>query len=115
MRDLHALAAPILLVGLAALAIAAATLLVLGRGPDAVEWVRRLILGVLVAEAGIGLALAIRGSGPAEWIHWLYGPAIIAVLMVPASLELPPRRRSGALAVGSLLAVALTWRLWASG
>ena len=72
---------------------------------------------LVVADAAIGLALAVRGGSPAEGIHWLYGVAIVLALLGPGALrpELSAQTRSGALAVGALLATALAWRLGASG
>jgi hypothetical protein len=114
-RELHVLAAPLLVVVLLVTAGVAAALAVSGRPPGRLDVVRRVLLGVTVAQAAIGLALALRGSAPAEWIHWLYGPAIVAALLLPGGLVLSPARRSGALAVALLFAALIAWRLWASG
>lgn len=115
MRDLHVLAAPLLVLALLVTAGVAAALAVRGRPPGPLDVVRKVLLGVTAAQAAIGMALALRGSAPAEWIHWLYGPAIVAALLVPGGLVLPPARRSGALAVAALFAALIAWRLWASG
>lgn len=117
MTELHAAAWPTVGVGLALLALAALVAAVAGRAPAALEWMRRAALVLIVAQAAIGLALAVRGAAPGELLHWVYGIAILIVLLVPGSLpqHTSAARRSWALAVGSLVAVVLTWRLWASG
>ncbi|HVM24619.1 MAG TPA: hypothetical protein VM253_04410 [Candidatus Limnocylindrales bacterium] len=117
MTELHAAAWPVVGVGLAILAAAAAVAAVSGRAPAALEWMRRAALALIVAQAAIGLALAARGAAPAELLHWVYGIAILVVLLAPGSLphDTSAARRSWVLAAGSLVAVVLTWRLWASG
>lgn len=117
MTQLHALPAPGVMVGLTGLALAAALLAAAGRAPRVLEWARLGMLVVLVAQAALGLALALRGAAPAEGIHWLYGVVIIVVLLLPGALgpEVGPRARSGALALGAGIAATLAWRLWASG
>lgn len=117
MTGIHAAAAPALIACLAILAIVSGACVAAGRGHGAVEWARRGLLAVVAAQAAVGLALAHRGGMPAEWIHWLYGPAIIATLLLPGALrdDLPVERRTGAVAVSSVLAALLAWRLWASG
>ena len=117
MTGIHGISAPLAMVALTALAVAAAVLSALDRESRVLEWARRVALGVLVAEAAVGLALAVRGAAPDEWIHWVYGVAIVAVLLLPGGLrpELPARARSGAVALSSAIAAAIAWRLWASG
>lgn len=117
MTQLHAAIGPVVLVLAVVLGAAAAVLASRGSSPQWVEWVRRAVLGIVVVGAAVGLALAVRGSSPGEAIHWVYGVGIIVVLMVPGTLraDMPPGRRSGALAVGALLAAVLAWRLGASG
>lgn len=107
----------ILIVLITLLALAATMAAVASADHPALEWTRRMVLGLLVAEAAIGLALALRGATPGESIHWLYGGVVIVVLLLPGTLapEVAPRVRTGALAVGSAIAAALAWRLWASG
>jgi hypothetical protein len=114
---LHGATALVVGAGLGAMAVTAAILAVLDRESRLLEWVRRGALALLVAEAALGLAIAARGGGPSEGIHWLYGGVILGVLLIPGSVpaELTPRAKSGALALGSAIAAALAWRLWASG
>jgi hypothetical protein len=117
LTGIHGVTAPLAMLALGVLAVAATVAAALGRATQVLEWTRRVVLAVLVAEAAVGLALAVRGARPDEWIHWLYGVAIVVVLLLPGGLrrELSPRARSGALALSSAVAAALTWRLWASG
>lgn len=117
MSELHAAAWPSLAIGLAVVAVIAAVSGLRGRWPASLEWLRRAALVLLVAQGGIGLALAVRGAAPGELLHWIYGVVIVAVLLMPGSL--PPKttagRRSWILAGGSTIGVILVWRLAASG
>ena len=115
---LHTLPGVVLVAGLGVLAVMAAALAVLDRPPMPwLDFARRAILGIIVAEAAIGLVLTLRGAEPEEWIHWLYGGIIIAALVLPATLVSngSPRSRSVALAAAAALATVLAWRLWGSG
>jgi hypothetical protein len=78
---------------------------------------RQALLGLVVAEVAIGLALAFRGAAPAEWLHWLYGGLLVAVLLAPAALDerIGADRRVPAIAVVLAVATVLAWRLGASG
>lgn len=116
-NDLHAALGPFLMVLVAALAVAALVAVALDRAPALLDGARRVLLGLVVAQAAIGLALAARGPGPSELLHWVYGLVIVLALLVPGMLrlELPAGRRAAALAIGSVLAVVIAWRLGASG
>ena len=117
MNSLHAVTGPVLLIALLALAAVAAACAIAGRLPRALDLARQVLLAIVVAQAAIGLALAVRGAAPAEWIHWIYGGVIVAALLVPGSLhtDLPEARRAAVLAGGAGLAVIMAWRLGASG
>lgn len=117
MTDVHALIGPVLLVVLGGFAAVATAAAVRGSAPAWLDTLRRVVLGAVVAQAAIGLALAVRGNEPREWLHWVYGVAVGAALLVPGMLrpELSERRRATALAVGAALAVVLAWRLSATG
>ena len=115
---LHTFPGLVLVAGLAVLALMAGALALLDRPPMPwLDFARRAILGIIVAEAAIGLVLTLRGSEPEEWIHWLYGGIIIAALLLPATLVTngTARSRSAALAGAAALAAVLAWRLWGSG
>lgn len=110
-RLAHSALGPALLGALLVLAVAAIAALLRGGEPAWLETGRRIALALLVAQAALGLALAARGAAPSETIHWLYGAAVIAVLLVPGAL----RRLGPVMAAASGVAVLLAWRLWASG
>lgn len=115
---LHAAPALLLLAAFALLAVTAGVLAALDRPPAAwLETGRRVLLAVLVAEAALGLVLALRGLAPDEGIHWLYGGAIIVALLVPGTLwtDGPARLRSIVFALSSIAATLFAWRLWGSG
>ncbi len=117
MTDLHALIGPALLLVLIGLAAVATVAALRGSAPASLDTLRRVVLGAVVAQAAIGLALAVRGNEPREWLHWVYGVAIGGALLAPGMLrpELPEQRRATAMAVGAALAVVLAWRLSATG
>lgn len=117
MTGLHAAAWPLLALALLSLASVSATAAMRNRAPAALELLRRAALVLLVGQAAIGLALAVRGSGPSELLHWIYGAVVIAALLMPAAMaeDRPPAMRSWALAGGSAVGAILVWRLWASG
>ncbi len=113
---LHGTAGLALLGALALLAVGALAGLRIPRLGAWSDTARRLLLGVLVAEAALGLVIAIRGGAPAEAIHWFYGVAIVIVLLVPGALaESMAGRRPTVLAGVSVLAAIFAWRLWGSG
>jgi heme A synthase len=115
---LHTLPGLVLVAGLAVLALMSGVMAVLDRPPmPSLDFARRVLLGIIVAEAAIGLVLTLRGAEPDEWIHWLYGGIIIAALLVPATLVTTgtPRSRSAALAGAAGLAAIFAWRLWGTG
>lgn len=114
--QLHAVLGIVLLAALVLLAAAVAIGVLTGRRTDATGPLRRIALGAVVAQAALGLTLAVRGGAPAEWIHWLYGGAIVLALLVPSAVEPATRHGRDALVVGStVLAAIFAWRLWGSG
>lgn len=117
MTGLHSAAWPLLGVALLGLAAVSAAAAIRNRAPGALDLVRRAVLVVLVAQAAIGLALAVRGTGPDELLHWIYGVVVVAVLLLPGAMpdDGAPAMRSWALAAGSVVGAILVWRLWASG
>lgn len=116
MTSLHAASWPLLTLVLAALGATAAVAAARGRAPEVLERLRVGTLIVLVAQAAIGLALALRGGGPAEALHWVYGAAVIGILLVPGALapQMATARRSAVLAGACAVGAVLVWRLWAS-
>lgn len=117
MSGLHAAAWPAVAIGLTVIAVIAVASALVDRFPPTLDWLRRAALVVLVAEASIGLALAVRGAGPAELLHWIYGAVVVAVVLAPSAAApgTAPGRRSWMVAGGSAIGAILVWRLWASG
>ncbi|HEX2221679.1 MAG TPA: hypothetical protein VHK06_04070 [Candidatus Limnocylindria bacterium] len=117
MSGVHAGVGPLLAVGLLVLAVLAAAAALTGRAGAWVERVRLLALAVVVGESAIGLALALRGAAPSEWIHWPYAVAAGVALLLPGMLrsELTPTRRAAAVALAAVFALAMSWRLTATG
>jgi len=113
---LHSILGPALAGALVVLALSALATL-RGALPGWLDTSRRVVLGLLVAEAALGLALALRGSAPAEPIHWVYGAAAIVVLLLAGALVerdgMPSR--GAALVVASGVGALLAWRLWGTG
>ena len=114
--QLHALLGVAALVLLVGLVLGAAAVVLTGRGRAAFDGARRIALGLVVAQAAIGLALALRGREPAEGIHWVYGGAVVLALLAPSSVEPASMIARRWLIVGSsVLAAIFSWRLWGSG
>ena len=126
MDRLHAAGGPLLMAAVGVLAVGAVTVLVASRsGNPAIEavgagWVDRLraaLAILLVAEAAIGGVLFVRGGRPAEWLHVVYGIAVVVILPLAGSLA--TRRahavRTAVIAAGALVALILLWRLVSTG
>ena len=113
---LHSILGPALAGALVVLAVAAVATM-RGALPGWLDGARRVVLALLVAEAALGLALALRGLAPAEPIHWVYGAAVIVLLLVPGALvhRAGMPRPGAVMAVASGLAALLAWRLWGTG
>ncbi len=88
------------------------------RAPGALS-VRLLGLALLlIASTGAGgLALLLRGPGPRELLHLLYGVLAFALMPLVDSQTrgAQPRARGLARAAGALVTVALIARLFATG
>jgi hypothetical protein len=117
MGGLHAAATPLIALPLVVLAAASLASALSGRGAAWVERTRLLALGLLVAESALGLALAVRGAGPAEWLHWAYAIAAGLALLLPGMLagERSVARRATITGIAAVLALAMSWRLAATG
>lgn len=117
MTQLHALASTGLLAALVGYALLSAGMAVTRRAPRWLDTLRLALVATLVAQSGIGAALAVSGAGPAEWLHWLYGAAAVGVLLLAGtfSADASPRPRLAVVAVASLFSVAMIWRLSVTG
>jgi hypothetical protein len=117
MSQLHGAAGSVLLGASVALALTALGAAVAGGAPPWLDRLRVALAVGIVAQAAIGLALALRGAGPAEAIHWVYGAVLIAVPVAIGALaaSVPARVRTGALAGGATVMAFLAWRLAATG
>ncbi len=118
MASIHELLAWLAIaVGLVALAVAAAA--ALGRASRLA--IDRAILGVIAAVgvAGlVGLGVAATGDGPADGLHWLYGPIALVSLPVArylAGTRRPSRRIGQFVAIGALVLLAALLRLFMTG
>jgi hypothetical protein len=117
MSQLHA-ALGIAVIGASVLfALAAFAANAMDRSPRWLDGVRLVIAGLAVTGASTGLALALTGTGPSEWIHWLYGVLIVAVPVMAGSMTLggSSRVRSIGLGAAGVIMALIAWRLAASG
>jgi hypothetical protein len=115
---LHATLGVLILAAGVLFALAAGSVAWLGRGGDV--WVARLRLVlefVLVVQVVIGAAVFLTGARPTEWLHLVYGVAILAAIPLATTFasEAPPRARSGVLAVAGVVILLLAWRLLSTG
>ena len=117
MTGVHAVVGAVLVPALGVLALVAGFAAARRAPAPWTDRVRQAILGIVVAEAAVGLALAVRGAAPAEWLHWLYGGLLVAVLLAPAALDdrIGEDRRVPAIVAVLGIATLLAWRLGASG
>jgi hypothetical protein len=87
------------------------------RGHDAIRPLIGLVLAVFVAQSLIGLVLLLGGGAPSEGLHLLYAIGLVVVIPLAQSFatDAPDRARSVVLAVAGIIALALAWRLFATG
>lgn len=115
--DLHSRLATALVLYLAALGVWGVVLGAVGSGPNpsyrgalVIAWV------AIVAQGLLGVA-AWPARGPAEWIHVLYGAALVLAIPVATTMvrESTPRRTVLTLAIASLFAAGLAVRGMTTG
>src|SRR5512147_2609977 len=79
---------------------------------------------LLLANGAVGLVLASTGHGPADALHFVYGPAALVTIMVGAALSRRTRlsaapdvdpRRDGWLFVAAVALLAIEARLFMTG
>ena len=74
-------------------------------------------LALVVAQGLAGVAIAVTQGGPAEGIHWVYGAAILVVLLIGNGVAMAalPGRRGHVMALMAALIAVLAWRLSQTG
>lgn len=117
MSDIHATAGMLTLVATALFLLSAAIAAALDRWHEGARILAGVVLGGIVVQSGIGLAVMIGGEEPQEGLHLLYGVALVAVIPLALTFasEAPRRTRSAVLAVAGTAAVLLAWRLLTTG
>jgi hypothetical protein len=110
--DLHARLATALVLYLAALGLWGIALGATGSGPTASYRGAIVIVEVAIAAQGLLGVVAWPARGPAQWIHVLYGLAMLLAIPLAASIVRAgsPRRTSLTLGVASLFAAGLAIR-----
>ena len=98
-------------------ALAAFATNAMDRSPRWLDGVRLVIAALAVVGASTGFALALAGTGPSEWIHWLYGVLMVAVPVMAGSVDFgaSTRARSIGFGVAGVVMALIAWRLAASG
>ena len=78
---------------------------------------RLAVAALAVVAAAIGLALALRGGQPAEWLHWVYGALLVVVPVAAGAVvaERSERGRSVVLAISGTLLALIAWRAVVTG
>lgn len=110
--DLHARLATVLTLYLGALGVWGVVLGAMGSGPTPSFRGALVIVEVAIAAQGILGVLAWPARGPAQWIHVLYGAALLLAIPLAATIvrDGSPRRTALTLGVASLFAAGLAIR-----
>lgn len=117
MSEVHAVAGEALL-GVIVLFVLLSIGLALTRGASGwFEGARRLVVGAVAVQAGIGAVLYLLGDRPAETLHLLYGAVAVAALPLAASFasEAPPKARAGTLALAGVVTIGVVFRSIGTG
>ena len=74
-------------------------------------------LALVVVQGLVGVAISVTQGGPAEAIHWVYGGAILFILLVGNGVGVAalPVRRGQVMALMAALVAVLAWRLSQTG
>jgi hypothetical protein len=114
--QLHAIAGILVVVGCVVFAIVA-WISVAGVARGLAGGLRVGVAALAVVAGAIGLALTLRGDQPAEWLHWVYGGALVLVPVAAGAVvaERSERSRSMVLAVTSTLLALIAWRAVVTG
>ena len=111
-------------VGLVAILITAGTYALIGlmtaRSGRSQRWSHEVwiaFLALVVAQGLVGVAIAVTKAGPAEAIHWVYGGAILLILLIGNGLALSTLggKRGQVMTVTAALVAVLAWRLSQTG
>lgn len=117
MSEVHAVVGEALL-GVAVLFVLLSSGLAITRGASGwFEVVRRLVVGAVAVQAGIGAFLYLSGDRPAETLHLLYGAVAVAALPLAAGFasEAPPKARAGSLALAGVVMIGVLVRSLGTG
>lgn len=117
MSEVHAAAAWLVLGGLALLGLASA---VTGMRDAGHAWLargRRVVLGLIALQSVAGTATLASGGQMGEGLHLLYGAALLGVfpLATTFAAEAPARAQAWVVAAAAVVALLITWRLFATG
>lgn len=117
MAGLHLIGSIVTLVAAGMLVVGGGMAALADRGHAAVGPLAVLAMGVFVAQSLLGVPVLLAAGGPSEVLHLLYGLALIVLIPLARAFvaDAPDRARSGVLAVAGLVALALAWRLFATG
>jgi hypothetical protein len=116
LTQVHAILGLLVVAGCVAFAILA-WLSVSGVGSRLADGFRVGVAGLAVVAGAIGLAVALRGHLPGEWLQCLSGAALVVVPVVAGVLaaERSERGRSVVLAITGTLLIAIAWRAMVTG
>jgi len=116
LAQVHAIAGLLVVAGCLAFAIVA-WLSVAGLGSRLAGGLRVSVAGLAVMAGAIGLAVTLRGDQPGEWLHWIYGAALVVLPVAAGAFagERSERGRSLVLAITGTLLIAIAWRAAVTG
>jgi hypothetical protein len=117
LTGLHSVGFVVILVAAGAYAV---TGLVTARSGRSQRWAYEgwiAFLALVVAQGLVGVAIAVTSGGPAEAIHWVYGGAILLVLLIGngVAVNMLPGKRGQVMTLMAALVAVLAWRLSQTG
>lgn len=117
MSDVHAVVGEALL-GVAFLFVLLSVVLAFTRGARGwFEGFRRLVVGAVAVQGGIGAVLYLSGERPTESLHLLYGAVALAALPLASGFasKAPPKARAGTLALAGVVMIGVLFRSLTTG